>query len=47
LAYKYQHTKSENTYMTYDNNGLLVSNAETINYNLHRMGIKVIFLGLN
>jgi len=47
LAYKYQHTKSENTYVTYDNNGLLVSNAETINYNMHRMGIKVIFLGFN
>ena len=47
LAYKFQHTRSENTYMTFDNNGLMVSNSETINYNLNRMGIKVIFLGFN
>lgn len=47
LAYKFQHAKSENTYMTFDNNGLVVSNTEAINYNLHRMGIKVIFLGFN
>jgi hypothetical protein len=47
LAYKFQHTKSNNNYMTLDNFGLLVSNNETINYDLHRMGIKVIFIGFN